>query len=208
MDYQPPSASEPSDEALAGRVAQRDVDAFARLYDRYAQTVFTFAAHLLSRGEAEEVVQEVFLRLWNKAEQFDPARGAFNAWFLSVARHHILDQLRSSSQKQRLLAAEGVDELLAEAPDPLADVEQAVWLHERGEVILRALQQLPDEQRRVLVLAYFGGLSHSAIAEYLGLPLGTVKKRIRLALQKLRALLKRDDVVAESSAGSKPGQAQ
>ncbi len=184
-----PPAPEPSDETLAARVAQRDVTAFALLYDRYAQSVFALAAHLLGRAEAEEAVQEIFLRLWNKAAHFDHARGAFSAWFMTIARHYVLDQLRVRSLQQRLIVAEQVDQLLANAADPRVDVEHAAYLRERGDALLRALQQLPSEQRRVLALAYFGGLSQSEIARHLNLPLGTVKKRTQLGLQKLRALL-------------------
>ncbi len=195
-----PSQIEPSDETLAGRVAQRDMAAFELIYDRYAKSVYALAAHLLGHAEAEEVVQEVFLRLWHKAGQFDPARGFFNTWFMAIARHHVLDELRQRSQQQRLVAAEEIDQLLAEAADPAANVEEQAWLRERGNTILDALQSLPAEQRRVLVLAYFGGLSQSAIARHLGWPLGTVKKRVRLGLQKLRASLAQQGLVVQSEA--------
>ncbi|MGH2350361.1 MAG: RNA polymerase sigma factor [Chloroflexota bacterium] len=177
------------DEALAARVVLRDAAALALLYDRYAPAIYAMAAHMLGASEAEEAVQEVFLRLWNRAQQFDPSRGPFGAWFMAVARHHVLDEVRRRGQQQRILAAETIDRLLASAVDPQVNVEEEAWRHERGAVLRRALQALPDEQRRVLVLAYFGGLSQAAIAERLGCPLGTVKKRIRLGLQKLRAAL-------------------
>lgn len=192
-----------SDETLVARVARRDVAAFTILYDRYAGPVYTLAAHMLGRSEAEEIVQATFLRLWNKAEQFDAARGAFGAWFMTIARHHALDELRRRGQRQRLVAAEGIDRVLTEVTDPAPDVEEQAWLRERGDAVLRALNDLPDEQRRVLVLAYFGGLSQAAIAECLGLPLGTVKKRIRLGLQKLRAALLQQGPAAEAQAEPK-----
>lgn len=193
---------EPSDETLAARAARRDVAAFSLLYDRYARLIYVMAAHTLGGADAEEVVQEVFLRLWNKAEQFQPARGPFRAWFMTVARHHLLDRLRRHGQHQRLVATQAVDQLLIEVVDPSADVEEQAWLLACGDAVLHALRELPAEQRRVLVLAYFGGLSQAAIAQGLGLPLGTVKKRTRLGLQKLRVSLSRQGLGTETSAGS------
>jgi len=179
-----------SDAVLAARVAVHEAEAWGLLYDRYAPSVFALAAHTLGRAHAEELVQDVFLRLWRTAPQFDPDRGAFRTWFLTGVRNRIWDELRSRSREERLLVAGEVEQLLSEAADPGVDVEELVYRRERGRAVLRALQCLPAEQRRVLVLAYFGGgLSHAAIAEHLGLPLGTVKKRTRLGLQKLRALL-------------------
>ncbi len=207
VDQDAPTA-EPSDETLAARVAQRDVAAFSLLFDRYAQIIYVFAGHTLGTADAEEIVQEVFLRLWKHAAQFDPARGAFRSWFMAIARHQILDELRRRTQEQRLQVASEIDRLLAEATDPAVDVEEAAWLHERQDLLLHALGDLPAEQRRALVLAYFGGLSHAVIAAQLGWPLGTVKKRIQLGLHKLRAALAphRPDVVAE--VGSTPPQSE
>ena len=199
---------EPSDEALAARVAQRDVAAFGLLFDRYAQLIYVFAGHMLGTADADEIVQEVFLRFWKSASQFDRTRGSFRGWFMAIARHQILNELRRRSQEQRWLAADQIDSLLAEAADPSVDVEEAAWLRERQDVVLRALEELPDEQRRALVLAYFGGLSHSAIAQQLGWPLGTVKKRIQLGLQKLRAALAphRSEVGAQVGSAPPPGE--
>jgi RNA polymerase sigma-70 factor (ECF subfamily) len=180
---------EPSDETLAAQVALRNRTAFSLLYDRYARAVYVMAAHMVGPAEAEEVVQEVFIRLWHKAHQFDPARGSFAAWFMTIVRNHLKDALRDRSQQARLMAAEEINQLLVETADPYANVEETAWQREQDEAMLRALQSLPEEQRRVLILAYFGGLSQSAIAEQLAWPLGTVKKRIRLGLQKLRVFL-------------------
>lgn len=184
-----PITQEANDELLAACVAARNVTAFGMIYDRHAQPVFAMAAHMLGVSEAEEVTQEVFMRLWHKAHQYDPKRGPFVHWFMSIARNHILDKLRARSERQRLVAAEEIDQLLSEAADPNVDVLEQVWLQQRGDAILQALRTIPPEQRRVIVLAYFGDLSQSAIADHLGLPLGTVKKRIRLGLQKLRTAL-------------------
>jgi RNA polymerase sigma-70 factor, ECF subfamily len=207
VDAQLPSA-ELSDEMLMILVVQRNVAAFSLLFDRYAQTVYVLAAHMLGRTDAEEVVQEVFLRCWNKAEQFDPARGSFRSWFLAVARHYVLNELRRHTLHQRLQAVAEIDQLLASAADPAADVEAAAWQHVQQNDILRALTCLPDDQRQALVLAYFGGLSHAQIAQHLGWPLGTVKKRIQLGLQKLRAALAHHAPDIEAELGSKPPQGE
>jgi RNA polymerase sigma-70 factor (ECF subfamily) len=162
--------------------------AFSVLYDRYARSVYVLAVTALDRAEAEEIVQEVFLRLWRKADQFQPERGPFGAWFMTIARHHLWDVLRRL-HREPSLAAEVIDQLLMESATNAASVEEEAWSQEVGEAVLHALQGLPAEQRRALVLAYFGGLSQSSIAQHLGWPLGTVKKRIRLGLQKLHNVL-------------------
>lgn len=198
---------EPSDEALVARVAHGDLTAFSLLYDRYDRPVYAMAAHLLGSAEAEEVVQETFLRLWRSAAQFNETRGRFAPWLLAIARHEVLARLRRRTREQHLARAEDIDRLIATAPDHAIDVEEQVWRRERGDLILQALNELPPEQRRVLVLAYFGELSQSTIAASLGWPLGTVKKRVRLGLQKLRqALAPRDIVSAGNGSAASDGQ--
>jgi RNA polymerase sigma-70 factor, ECF subfamily len=179
---------DPSDETLVARVCRQDVTAFSQLYDRYARPVYVLAAGALGRAEAEEIVQEVFLRLWRKANQFQPERGPFGAWFMTIARHHVWDVLRRL-HREPSLAVEVIDQLLMESATSAVNVEEEAWSQEVGKAVLHALQGLPTDQRRALVLAYFGGLSQSSIAQHLGWPLGTVKKRIRLGLQKLRTAL-------------------
>lgn len=180
---------ETTDEVLVSLVAQSNKAAFSLLYDRYARAVYVMSAHMLGSAEAEEFVQDVFMRLWNKAGQFDPARGSFAAWFMTSVRNHLKDLLRGRSDQSRLQAVEDISHLFAETADPHADVEEEAWKRERGEIMQHALRSLPEEQRLAVFLAYFGGFSQSAIAERLALPLGTVKKRIRLGLQKMRVLL-------------------
>lgn len=190
--------SELNDTALVIRVARGDVAAFSLLYDRYARPVYTLAVHTLGSADAEEMVQEIFLRLWNRAGQFDSQKGAFSTWFMAIARHRILDELRRRGQQQRLVAVEHIDQLLFEPADPSVDLEASAWANQRGDALLAALKTLPEEQRRALVLAYFGGLSQSSISEQLGWPLGTVKKRTRLGLQKLRIFLVERGLTAET----------
>lgn len=193
-----PQPDEPNDELLVARVVQRDVAAFTLLYDRYVHSVYAMAVYMLGAADAEEVVQEVFLRLWHKADQFEAGRGRFKSWFMSVVRHYILDKLRQRNQQQeQLIVADDIHQLLASVKDPLVDIEREVGLREDSTMVLQALQALPAEQRRALVMAYFGGLSQSSIAQRLGWPLGTVKKRIRLGMQKLRAALAPQEVSTE-----------
>ena len=181
--------AEPNDEALVTRVAQGDVAAFAALYDRYAHRIHAWAAHMVGTAEAEELVQDSFLRLWDKAAQFDARRGRFASWFMAIARHRLMGHLRQRSAQQRIVAADEIERVVADAVAPGRAVDEEAWSRETAAVVLRALGELPPEQRRVLVLAYFAGLTQSAIAKLTGAPLGTVKKRTRLALQKLRERL-------------------
>ena len=177
---------EPSDEELAQRVAHGDVAAFATLYDRYARRIYVWSAHLLGSAEAEDVVQDVFARFWDKAPQFDARRGRFGWWFMAVARHHVIAQLRRRTLQQRLVAADEIERLLEGRPAGDAAPDDIAVSREGAEEMAAALATLPIEQRRVLVLAYFAGLTQSEIARITSAPLGTVKKRTRLGLQKLR----------------------
>lgn len=178
------SKDELSDETLVERITQQDLKALAALYDRYAQTVYAVAVKVIGPTEAEDVVQDVFLRLWHSADQFDPQRGTFKGWFMRMARNYALDQIRSQVREQRLLVSKRVEAIFRQASyvDPVDEVGK----REDRRYLLRALCALPNEQRLAIVLAYFGGFTQSAIATQLDWPLGTVKKRIRLGLQKLR----------------------
>ncbi|MBA2519576.1 MAG: sigma-70 family RNA polymerase sigma factor [Chloroflexia bacterium] len=193
---------DPSDSTLVARIGRGDVAAFELLYDRYARSVYAMAAHMLDPEKAEEVVQEVFLRLWHKAHQFDPSRSAFRTWFMAIARHQALHELRRRGGSQQITVSGDIDRILAETADEAIDVEEQAWRRERDDTALRALGCLPAEQRQVLVLAYFGGLSQSAIADHLQVPLGTVKKRTRLGLNKLRAALANQDPIEHEAAAA------
>ncbi len=178
-----------SDEELAGRVAAGDLAAFASLYDQYAPRVFAWAAHLLGRDEAEDATQEILLRLWDRADRYDARRGPFAPWFYAVARHELIARARSRTREVRVVATDEIERLLFDRASS-ADTEAAAIARVAGDELIRALRTLPVQQRRVLVLAYFGGLSQSEIARGTSTPLGTVKKRTRLALAKLRAALR------------------
>ncbi|GBD13821.1 ECF RNA polymerase sigma factor SigK [bacterium HR24] len=169
-------------------VAQRDPRALEAVYDRYGSVVYSLARRLLGDPHrAEDVVQDIFLRLWDRPQLYVASRGQLLTWLLTLTRNRAIDQLRAQGRRQRFLRAPAGAQV--ETQDP---VEQAQWALERHQV-LAALTHLPPEQREAIELAYFRGLTHREIAEATGLPLGTVKTRIRLAMQKLRAMLLEED---------------
>ena len=188
---------EPPDEALCARVAERDVAAFESLYDRYRDRVYAWAAHVLGPREAEDTTQEVFVLLWRRAGQFNPSRGQFTQWFWALTRNHIMRELRGLSRQKRIQIADQIAALISTAIAEGVDVEEAAFARVDSQRALDTLGRLPPDQRRVLVMSYFVGLSHSAIAEELSLPLGTVKKRARLGMQKLRQALIDDETSVE-----------
>jgi RNA polymerase sigma-70 factor, ECF subfamily len=183
---------EPPDEALCARVAEHDVAAFEALYERYRDRVFAWAAHVLGPRQAEDTTQEVFALLWRRAGQFNQSRGQFTHWFWALTRNHILRELRGMSRQRRIQMADQIAGLISTAIAEGVDVEEAAFAKVDSQRALDTLGRLPPEQRRVLVMSYFVGLSHAAIAEELSLPLGTVKKRARLGMQKLRQALLAD----------------
>jgi RNA polymerase sigma-70 factor (ECF subfamily) len=174
-----------TDQALIARIEARDADALARLYDRHATRLLGLAERILGGGgEAEEVVQEVFLYVWRAAASFDPARGSALAWLLVATRSRAIDRLRA----RRPASSRGELRRLDDVPESAApgDVELDSAAREWESLCLAAIGELPPEQRRVLELAYFEGLTHTEIAEKTATPLGTVKTRARLGLMKLR----------------------
>jgi RNA polymerase sigma-70 factor (ECF subfamily) len=177
------------DNTLVRCVCNGDVRAFEALYDRYCRLVYSIALRALNDPTtAEDVVQEAFFRLWERAAQFDGSRGPFVAWLIGVARNRAIDERRRHSRRLRLEAPGMVEQdLLAdnESTDPcLAGV-----ISEQRAAVRDALGALPVEQRFVLELAYFQGLTQQEIANALGHPLGTVKTRIRLGMRKVRSAL-------------------
>jgi len=177
------------DAALVRAMADGDDRALGALYDRWQGIVHGVVARILRQpNDIEDIVEETFWQAWRQASRFDPARGAVQTWLLTIARSRALDRARAI-RRRRESPIEGDDgEVVVQqvAPDdPGLDAEAA----ERRRVVTAALAQLPAEQREVLELGYYGGLSQSEIAERTGQPLGTVKTRMRLAMQKLRSQL-------------------
>lgn len=172
---------------LITRIARGDREAFSRFYDALAGVAFGLIRRVLrDPGVAEEVLQDVFWEVWRDAPQYDPGRGSPEAWLLMRAKSRAIDKLRSIRRREKTFVAT-VDEAVARAPETGPD-RPGVGLEERGHVE-RGLTQLPAAQRQVIELAFFAGLTQSEIATRLGEPLGTVKTRARLGLERLRDLL-------------------
>jgi RNA polymerase sigma-70 factor, ECF subfamily len=179
-----PTADPLSDRVLVARIERRDADALARLYDRYAARVNGLAGRILGdTGEAEEVVQEVFLYVWRAASSFDATRGSVLAWLLVAARSRAIDRLRSRRPggRERLRPLDEVPEAASRE-----NLEEGAEAREWASLCRSALSELPEDQRRTLELAYFEGLTQQEIAARTKTPLGTVKTRVRLGLMKLR----------------------
>lgn len=183
------------DVALLGLIAAEHSEALGALYDRYGRLVYTIAIHVVGDGEtAEEITQDVFVRVWEGAGSYRPDMAKVTSWLVSIARHRSIDELRRRGVRPEKDSFSWPEESGAEIANglpvlegPEDEVESAL----RNQRVRQAVATLSVDQRTVLGLAYFQGLSHSEIAERLGQPLGTVKSRIRIAMQKLR------DVMAE-----------
>lgn len=181
-------AREP-DAALMDRLTDGDTKALALLYDRYGGAVYALAHRMLrDKQGAEDLVQEVFVKVWRASALFRPERGRFLAWLLQIAHTTAVDVLR---RRNRSLPMTDVDGVVATGPSPEEEAERAVI----GEQVRGALMRLPPEQRQVLELAYYEGLTHQEIARLVQIPLGTVKSRLRLGLVGLRRLLMRARLV-------------
>lgn len=177
------------------RLSNGDRAAFDELFRRYGGPAYGIALRVTSQELiAQEVVQEAFLALWRAPEAFDPARGAFRSFFLSLVHHRAVDAVRREERlRQRTERASNLEAAVGE--DPAEDVVQDAYLSVRRKEVREALATLPAEQRRVLDMAYFGGKTQAVIAEELGIPLGTVKTRTLAAMRKLRAALAPEETV-------------
>jgi RNA polymerase sigma-70 factor (ECF subfamily) len=176
-----------ADEELMALVAKGQARAFETIYERHCGAAFSLAYRMCgSRSLAEDVAQEAFLSIWRSGGRYDRARGSVRTWVLGIVHNRAIDALRRTVVHERRRASdEGIEERF-EARER-TEVEAA--RREEAETIRGMLETLPDEQSRVIELAYFGGFTHSEIAEMLGAPIGTVKGRMRLGLEKLRGQL-------------------
>jgi RNA polymerase sigma-70 factor (ECF subfamily) len=180
-----PESAQISDVELLHAVARGDEAALARLYDSYRVILFGLMLRILhSRQEAEDVLQDVFLQVWNRAADFDETRGRPFTWLVTLARSRAIDRLRALGSRERV-AQNAAREIIEESSDAIEDAIKA----EEGRVVRHALKELPEEQRHALELAYFEGLTQTEIATRLETPLGTVKTRMRAGMTKLRDLL-------------------
>jgi RNA polymerase sigma-70 factor (ECF subfamily) len=185
-----PNLSEgPSDGELVQRLKEADGAALSQLYQRFGRPCYSLARRICAdEGLAEDVVQEVFLTLWRDPSRFDPSRGGFATWLLTLIHHKAVDAVRRESTiRRRMVAAPEAGEDWSPTPVPGAD--QAAMARVAASQVRAALHRLPLEQRQVLALAYFGGHTQREIAVLTSVPLGTVKSRMFTAVQRLRSLL-------------------
>ncbi len=182
------------DETLLALIARAQENALSVLYDRYSRLVYSVALNATSDpARADDITQDVFIRVWENAGTYRASQGRVPVWLTTIARNRAIDVFRRSRVRHESQSISWDD---AESMDPPAsqDVEAEVDLAQRQRQVRWAIAQLPDEQKQALGMAYFQGLSHLEIAEALHEPLGTVKTRIRLGMQKLRTLLQNEPV--------------
>lgn len=173
-----PSRSPQEEEELVRRIALRDERALAELYDRYAPLLYSLAARMVGEGEtAEEVLQDVFLSVWRSAGSWDASRSSLRAWLVAITRHRAIDALRRRERPAVPLAAD--------LPSGAVGPDEAALSAVLSQEVRAALAELPPEFRQVLDTVYFAGLTHREAAEWLGISQGTVKSRLRLALERL-----------------------
>jgi RNA polymerase sigma-70 factor, ECF subfamily len=178
--------TEPGDTELITAVARGEHPALLGLYDRHGRVAYGLAYRILGdAGAAEEAVQDAYLRVWRRATSFDATRGGVRPWLLTIVHHCAIDLLRRRAGLPSVVA--GLDEIAERpgGPDVWSDVSRRL----ESERVHTAMATLPDEQRQAIELAYFDGLTHHEIAERHGVPLGTVKGRLRLGLKRLSGLL-------------------
>jgi RNA polymerase sigma-70 factor (ECF subfamily) len=169
---------------LLARVAGGDERALAALYDRMAELAYGLAQRVLGDGDAaEDVLQDAFLRIWHRADRYEPAKGAARPWILRVVRNVAIDRLRTAGARSRAETKSQTDAALTPVPER---PDETASRNERSRRLRAALAELPAEQRRAIEIAYFEGLSHSEIAERERMPLGTVKTRIRDGVLRLK----------------------
>jgi RNA polymerase sigma-70 factor (ECF subfamily) len=184
-----------ADEDLIAMAQRGDIAAFEVLYDRHKGPAYSLARRITgSDGNADDVVQETFVSVWRSIERYDPRRASVRTWLMRIVHRRAIDQLRSQMvHAKRRADGEGlVDDLAAKDPVP----ETLTLANEQSAEVRDALSDLPEDQRKVIELSYFSGFSQTEIAEMTGQPLGTVKGRMRLGLEKMRAHLELEEVQA------------
>ncbi|MEO0562235.1 MAG: sigma-70 family RNA polymerase sigma factor [Chloroflexota bacterium] len=172
---------------LMARIAKRDQHALTALYEQHSERIYRMAYQVTQhRDSAEEITQDVFFQIWRWPERWDPERGKFTSWVLTVTRYTAIDYIR---RQQRRPVTDAYHD---ETTSHVASEQPAAAYHAsaRDEAVQKTLKRLPKEQRVVIMLAFFRGMTHNEIADHLNVPLGTVKSRMRLGMEKLRSSLK------------------
>ena len=181
--------SEARDRELVQRIGRGDEDAFRGLFGRYAPSAMALARRVARQPFlAEEIVQEAFLAVWRNPSGYDQQRGSVRAWLMGMVHHRAVDAIRREESQRRRVEESMVSDPVV-SPDPADDVVDELDLPEERKAVRAALDGLPQEQRQVIELMYFGGLSQTKISEQLGLPLGTVKSRTLLGMRRLRGAI-------------------
>jgi RNA polymerase sigma-70 factor (ECF subfamily) len=181
------------DDQLIAALARQDVGALEMLYDRYGRVAFSLAYRILGdRGSAEDAVQDAFLSVWRQAKSYRRERGSPKTWLMAIVHHRSIDKLRSNASAGMTIPIEDVPEDVGDGDLP--GVWRQVWSDMRRASVRNALAKLPVEQKKSIELAYFSGYSQSEIAALMGVPLGTVKGRMRIGLQKLKVMLERPEL--------------
>jgi len=184
------TATDAQDRDLVALLRSRDEEAFRRLFDRHAPTANALALRIVRRAHlAEEIVQEVFFAVWRSPEGYDPGRGSVRSWLMGMVHHRAVDAVRREEAHRRRADSAAADTRDAEASDHADEIVEEIARPEARRVVRAALDGLPAEQRHVIELMYFGGLTQTQVADRTGLPLGTVKSRTLLGMRRLRAEL-------------------
>jgi len=180
---------EPTDEQLISAICKGEESAIEVLYERYHRYAYSLAYRILRDPVAsEDIVQDAFLSIWRKASSYQAQNGSVQSWIQAIVRHRAIDKVRASAHREYQwtpLQADNEQDPPGEQPD----VWEQAWQSEQHRIICEVMVQIPSEQRMVIELAYFGGLTHAEISEQCHIPLGTVKGRMRLGLQKMKSLL-------------------
>ena len=180
---------EPTDEQLISAICKGEESAIEVLYERYHRYAYSLAYRILHDPVAsEDIVQDAFLSIWRKASSYQAQNGSVQSWIQAIVRHRAIDKVRASAHREYQwtpLQADNEQDPPGEQPD----VWEQAWQSEQHRIICEVMVQIPSEQRMVIELAYFGGLTHAEISEQCHIPLGTVKGRMRLGLQKMKSLL-------------------
>ena len=176
------SEDQPEDAVLMHRVAEGNREAFLALYDRHSARVYGLALRVVGdQMTAEEVTQDAFLRMWTRAVSYNPDKGRLSSWLLTITRRLAIDHIRLEARRPLSWNPPNPENALEKIPDPVSQSDESRW-----STLKFALRNLPEEQRSVIELAFYHGMSHSQIAEFQSTPLGTVKTRLRLGIEKLR----------------------